>query len=296
MMENILTIQDIEKRFGQEKILKNISLEIYEAEIVGLIGKNGSGKTTLFNIILDYLKASAGSYLWGNQLKPSELSNMISRPKFFDYLSAYENLYYFSRIRAIDPNRISEVLELVKLDGDENKQFRAFSLGMKQRLGIALCLLNQPKVLVLDEPFNGIDPEGIYDLSNLLLELNQRKNLSIFISSHVLEDLYNMCSRFIFIDEGRVIKDISKADLDHALTRKIFIRFDKVDQSLRNAFLDKFGKQRIDFNGNVIIIHSNDINEYEIHMWLNKNDINYKEINKNKQTMNEFFIKTIRGG
>lgn len=213
----MLEIKHIVKKYDRE-VLKDINFSVKDGEIMALVGSNGSGKTTLMKIICGLIPSSSGEYTWGT----TNISNMLETPEFFDSLSGYDNLKYFQIQRGCyDKTVIENVLKIVNLSNDQSKKYKNYSLGMKQKLAIALCLLNEPDFLVLDEPTNGVDAEGKINIRNLLKQLNTSRNVTMLISSHNLYELYNIATSFCFIKNG-VIKEISAKDkiqdvLEHSL-------------------------------------------------------------------------------
>lgn len=216
MSEAVISLKGIEKAYGKSKILTDVSLEVNKGDLFGLIGKNGAGKTTLFKVILGLTQYQAGSVeLFGSK----DLSagrrriGFLIGSNFFDYMNVYENLEYFRRMKGIsDKKEIDRVLEIVELAGNK-KPVRNFSMGMKQRLGIANAMLGNPDLLILDEPTNGLDPQGIADVRGLVKRLNQELGMTVIISSHILGELQHTADRFGIVNNGTVAKVISQEDL-----------------------------------------------------------------------------------
>ncbi|CDF12400.1 putative bacitracin ABC transporter ATP-binding protein BcrA [Mycoplasma sp. CAG:776] len=231
MEEMILKTQNLGKKYKNFVALEDVNITIRKGDICGLIGRNGAGKTTLMKIITTLTRKSEGSFsLFG--VSDDELQNakrrigsLIENPAFFGNLTAYENLKYYAIQKGIvDFKQIFEALKLVDLDHVRSKKYKTFSLGMKQRLGIALAILDNPDFLILDEPINGLDPMGIKSLRETFKKLNEERNITILISSHILSELYLLANRFCFIDQGRVIKEISKEELDLELSKCIVLQ------------------------------------------------------------------------
>ena len=231
MEEMILKTQNLGKKYKNFVALEDVNITIRKGDICGLIGRNGAGKTTLMKIITTLTRKSEGSFsLFG--VSDDELQNakrrigsLIENPAFFGNLTAYENLKYYAIQKGIvDFKQIFEALKLVDLDHVRSKKHKTFSLGMKQRLGIALAILDNPDFLILDEPINGLDPMGIKSLRETFKKLNEERNITILISSHILSELYLLANRFCFIDQGRVIKEISKEELDLELSKCIVLQ------------------------------------------------------------------------
>lgn len=215
----MIKLTNIEKNYGHFQVLKDVHLHVKKGEIYGLVGKNGAGKTTIFKIILGLTSYNGGQLdIAGHHVK-SELQHQRRKigffigKNFFDYLTAKENLDYYRELKGIkDPKEVDRVLKLVGLQ-DVKSQYSSFSMGMKQRLGIANALLGNPEILILDEPVNGLDPQGIADVRRLIVKLNQEKNMTIIISSHILSELEHTATRFGIIDQGRFLKEIDYNDL-----------------------------------------------------------------------------------
>lgn len=231
MEEMILKTQNLGKKYKNFVALEDVNITIRKGDICGLIGRNGAGKTTLMKIITTLTRKSEGSFsLFG--VSDDELQNakrrigsLIENPAFFGNLTAYENLKYYAIQKGIvDFKQIFEALKLVDLDHVRSKKYKTFSLGMKQRLGIALAILDNPDFLILDEPINGLDPMGIKSLRETFKKLNEERNITILISSHILSELYLLANRFCFIDQGKVIKEISKEELDLELSKCIVLQ------------------------------------------------------------------------
>lgn len=195
------------KRFKKETILKDINLKVYPNEVYGLLGINGAGKSTLMKIICGILPQTSGDiYLDGSPLTRKELTNigsLIESPPTYNHLSAQDNLKVVALNENIDFNEISKVLELVNLNVEPQKKVKNFSLGMKQRLGIAMALIKKPKLLVLDEPSNGLDPYGIQELRELLKSLTNL-NTSVIISSHILSEIQQLADHVGIIHNGKL--------------------------------------------------------------------------------------------
>ncbi len=220
METNILTTRDLCKTY-KEPAVNHASLEVKEGQIFGLVGKNGAGKTTLIRMLtgqtlptsgeMSLFGATAARELMGMR---SRLGCMVETPSFFPYLTAQENLEYYRIQRGI-PGReaVDKALAQVGLDDTGKKKFRNFSLGMKQRLGLALAIMGQPELLLLDEPINGLDPMGIVEFRDILLKLNREKGTTILISSHILSELSNLATHYGFLEKGRLLEQVSAEEI-----------------------------------------------------------------------------------
>lgn len=239
MKNKILKTEKLTKKYKDFIALDQASITINKGDIYGLIGRNGAGKTTLMKIVTTLTNKTSGEYyLFGNNTEDMTESKrrigcLIENPAFIENMTAYQNLKYYAIQKGIvDHRKIDELLELVKLTDSKNKKFKKFSLGMKQRLGIAFALLDNPDFIILDEPINGLDPIGISELRETLKRLNEELGITMMISSHILSELYLIANRFCFIDGGRIIKEITKEELDEECSRSIVIKTNQVKEAL----------------------------------------------------------------
>ncbi len=221
MGESVIKIDNLVKSYGQHEVLKGINMSVNKGDIYGVIGKNGAGKTTLFKVILGLSPSNSGnmSILGAG----NEKDNNVNRARigffvgvnFYNYLSGAENLHYYRRLKGIkEKDEVERVLEIVGLDSDAAKiPVKKYSLGMKQRLGIANALLGSPEILIFDEPTNGLDPQGIMDVRNMIQKINEEEGTTIIVSSHILSELQNTAHRFGMLYNGVVIKELDQEDL-----------------------------------------------------------------------------------
>lgn len=203
----IISGHNLSKSYTSIKALDNVSISCAAGEILGIVGANGSGKSTLFKILLRVMKPDTGTVTINSQkIKP--IGGIIEKPALYEYLNAMENLKVFASIQGLKISKASLTNNLIKvgLPIDRKDPVKNFSMGMKQRLGIAIALLNNPECLVLDEPFSGLDPMGIASLKTLITELAEKEKLAILISSHILDELNKICHRLAVIKNGRLIK------------------------------------------------------------------------------------------
>ncbi len=221
MSENVLVARSLTKRYGGVTVVDQVDLTLPKGEIYGLVGRNGAGKTTIIRMVCAQTLPSGGEIeLFGVtgegelQKARSRTGAMVEIPSFYPYLTARENLEYYRRQRGIAGRDVVEdALQQVGLANTGRKKFKTFSLGMKQRLGLALALMDRPELLLLDEPINGLDPEGIVEFRNLLLELNRQYHTTILISSHILSELQNLATRYGFLDKGKMLEEVSAVTL-----------------------------------------------------------------------------------
>lgn len=222
MGKTLIKLDHVKKSYGRQEVLKGVNMEVNQGDIYGLIGRNGAGKTTIFKMILGLSEVTGGLVsIDGSQTERELMANrsrigFMVGARFYGYLNARDNLRYTARFKGI-PGRerkkeIERVLELVGLK-DAKKPVKTFSLGMTQRLGIASAILGNPEILILDEPTNGLDPQGIADVRHLIRRLRDEQNMTIIVSSHILGELEHTADRFGIVHEGVVLKEITREDL-----------------------------------------------------------------------------------
>lgn len=205
-MEPILTINNLTKKFGYLTAVKDLTFTINKGNVYGLLGPNGSGKSTTLGVVLNVVNKTKGEFLWfdgsvntHDALK--KVGAIIERPNFYPYMTAYQNLKLVCKIKGVDPSNIDEKLELVGLLERKDSKFRTYSLGMKQRLAIASALLNDPEILILDEPTNGLDPQGIHQIRELIKDI-AKNGTTILLASHLLDEVEKVCSHVVVLRKG----------------------------------------------------------------------------------------------
>jgi ABC-2 type transport system ATP-binding protein len=218
---NVLTISGITKHYGAITALENVSFSVPEGSVYGILGPNGSGKTTLLGIVTDALRASAGTYKFFDGSKPvneirKDMGVLLETPNFYPYLSAYQNLAIVAKIKGCDLAEIPGVLKKVNLFYRQRSSFKTFSLGMKQRLGIASTLLGNPKIVILDEPTNGLDPEGISEIRQLIKQL-AKEGKTVILASHLLDEVEKVCTHVAILKKGELL---TAGDISGALSKE----------------------------------------------------------------------------
>lgn len=245
MKEVVLKTNNLTKQYNKNVVLDNVNITIKKGDIYGLIGRNGAGKTTLMKIITTLASPTSGTFELFNTCSENDelfdnkkrVGSLIEYPTFYPNLSAYDNLKYYTIQRGIvDKNQINKVLELVNLTGTGKKKVKTFSLGMKQRLGIALAILNSPDFVILDEPINGLDPIDISELRDTFKKLSDN-GITLLISSHILSELYLLANEFGFLENGKLIKELSKEELDLECSKCLVIKTD--DSKKVSVLLEK---------------------------------------------------------
>ena len=298
-MKNILEIKNVSKKIGKKQILKDITLEVKQGEIFGFVGPNGAGKTTLIKTMLGLYKQDSGSItINGFNIKTEfekameNIGAIIENPEMYDYLSGKDNLKIYKMIGNVSDEALEEIIKTVKLENRINNKVKTYSLGMRQRLGLAQALISNPKLLILDEPTNGLDPIGIKELRELLKKISKEKNISVFVSSHILSEIELMCDRIAIIDGGSLIgiKDLKDKKQD----AKDKVLFEVSDSKLASKYLNKQNyKNEILDNYIVLEIKKEEIPN--INKLLVSNNINVFEIKKVKKTLEDEFIEKTKG-
>ena len=255
MVEYIIETNNLSKIYYNNRVVDSVNMHVEKGKIYGLLGKNGAGKTTTMRMLLNLAYPSSGEiYLFGKNSKKyskeiySNIGSIIETPGFYENLTAYENLKIISKLRKdFYPQNIDLVLEMVNLENAKSKKFRDFSLGMKQRLGIAAAIMHSPELLILDEPINGLDPFGIKEIRKLLKRLSHEYGITILISSHILSEIENIADVIGIMDNGVLIEEIPKKDLYNRLNK--FVEFEVSDVDSAIGILKKLGlKENKDFS------------------------------------------------
>lgn len=249
-----LQVKGLNKSFGKTHVIKNMSFQLKRGEIYGFLGPNGSGKTTTIRMIVSLIGADSGEVLIeGKSISKhryeaiSKIGAIVEDPDLYGYLTGQQNLEHFARMskEKVTKERIREVTELVELEGAMKKKVKNYSLGMKQRLGIAVSLLHNPSVLILDEPTNGLDPKGIRDLRHYLQRLAKEDGVTLLVSSHQLNEIEVLCDRAIVIKKGEVVDEVSMRQDKEATDNVMNVRIEAkpVEQAL--TILSAYGKATI---------------------------------------------------
>ena len=280
-MENILECKNLCKTFGKKQILHNVSFEIKKGDILGFIGPNGAGKTTTIKLILGLQSITSGKVLINGYDVEKEFTKAIEKvgaivenPDMYMYMSGYDNLKLVTNMyKGITTKRIDEVVKLVKLENRINDKVSKYSLGMRQRLGIAQAILHNPNLLILDEPTNGLDPEGIKEMRELLVDLAKKEEMAILISSHNLAELDNFCNKICIIKNGEIIEtnEITaiKKDIEH---QQFIVEIDNTknikklysEATIVNDQIFKISVKKENIPNLVVNLVNNNIKIYEI--------------------------------
>ena len=294
MVNIVLEIKNITKKYGRKKVIDNLSLKAEEGQVYGFLGPNGAGKTTTIKMIVGLTSIDSGIILINNydikkdyKKAMQSVGAIVENPDLYDYLTGMENIKIFARIHNVGKERIEEVIKLVGLKDRINDKVNKYSLGMKQRLGLAVVLLHEPKLLILDEPTNGLDPAGIKELRILLKELAHKKKVAVFVSSHLLSEMQLMCDKIAIIDKGKIVKVDNVSNESNNL---YYFNVSKIKESmeiLKNICkcYEENNKLIVEYDGNI----------YEVVKELIKNDIEVLGFDKKQDTIEQEFLK-ITGG
>ena len=303
MNEIILQTKNLTKKYGRYTVLDNVSIKLEKKHIYGFIGENGAGKSTFMKIIMGLIYPTSGTYsIMGKEnsrdreKQRKNIGSMIEEPALYPNYTVFQNLELQRKlIGNPDKSTIDKVLDMVDLSDVKNKKARALSMGMKQRLSIAMALLGNPQILILDEPINGLDPKNIVALRNLLQKLNEEKNITIFISSHILNELYLLATDYIFIHKGKIIDVATHEELEEKCRKYICIKTDAVPKAL--TVLDKTmdNPEYKVVSEDTIYLYSGKDNMEEISRAFMQHEIVIKELSVMEQTLEDYFM-SITGG
>lgn len=294
----ILEIRNIYKKIGKKEILKNVSLSVEAGEVFGFLGPNGAGKTTTIKMITGLLSITKGEIIInGTNVKTdfekalANIGSIIENPEMYGYLTGYQNLKLFSRMHdGVTEERIKEVIKMVKLENRINDKVKGYSLGMRQRLGVAQAVLHKPKLLILDEPTNGLDPAGIKDLRDTLRRLAAEENVAVMVSSHLLAEMELMCDRFGVIDNG-VISDTTALN-DNKNTIEQVCKFDTNDNEKAQKIIEKVSNEKTTLTENGLLeITTSREDIAKINKELVESGISVYEISVSKKSLEETFIE-----
>lgn len=240
MEEVVVETRNLTKKFKNYTAVNSVNIKIKKGDIYGLIGRNGAGKTTILKMLCGLVKPTSGEIELFSKTSEKELEKVrmrtgciIETPSFFPYFSASKNLEYYRIQKGIaEEDAIDKALKVVGLNDTGSKKFKDFSLGMKQRLGLALAIMANPDLLILDEPINGLDPTGIAEFRDILLKMNKERNVTIIISSHILSELSQLANTYGFIDKGEFVEQISSEKLKEKCRESLLIRVKKPEKAV----------------------------------------------------------------
>ena len=292
-METILTIKNLNKRYGRIQALKNVSFEIKKGNVYGILGPNGSGKSTTLGITLNVVNATSGEYQWfDGALETHEalkkVGAIIERPNFYPYMTAYENLKLVCKIKNINYSKIEEKLELVGLIERKDSKFSTFSLGMKQRLAIASALLNDPEILILDEPTNGLDPQGIHQIRDIIKKVASL-GTTILLASHLLDEVEKVCSHVVVLRKGEILY---AGLVDGMAANEGFFELEADDNTkLKTVLATHPAVDKIAAVENKVLVYlKTDLKASDLNQYLFQNGIALNHLVKRKNSLEEQFL------
>ncbi|MDB4497200.1 ATP-binding cassette domain-containing protein [Flavobacteriaceae bacterium] len=293
-METILTLKNLDKKFGRVHAVNNLSFDIKKGNVYGILGPNGSGKSTTLGIILNVVNKTSGEFSWfdGNLSTHQALKKVgaiIERPNFYPYMTAIQNLSLICKIKDISTENINEKLKIVNLFERRNSKFKTYSLGMKQRLAIASALLNNPEILILDEPTNGLDPQGIHEIREIIQKI-AKDGTTILLASHLLDEVEKVCSHVVVIREGVKLYSgrVDEMSISYGL-------FELNTKEPKNKLISTLNKNSnigsIKEEGDLIIAHlTQEMEATEINTYLFDNGITVSHLVKRKPSLEQQFL------
>lgn len=297
MSKVVLKCENLNKKLSNKTRITDVSFSVYENDILGFIGPNGAGKTTIIKLILGLYRYDSGTVeINGYDLKKdfvkaiSGVGAIIENPDLYMYMTGYENIMISAKIYNIEKEQIDKVVKLVGLKDKINEKVSKYSLGMRQRLGIAQAIVHNPKVLILDEPTNGLDPEGIIDLNNLLKKLAQ-SGMAIMISSHILSELELLCNKVCFINNGRIINYKTMFELQTLANNNNYII--ELNTIKLNKILENYDYKIIDSDHIELSIDRSELNK--LIKFLLDNNVEIYEIKKQVLSLKNIFLNMIGG-
>jgi ABC-2 type transport system ATP-binding protein len=299
MANTILRTQDLTKRYRDFTALDKVSLNLYGGDIYGLVGRNGAGKTTFFKCVMGLAKITAGAVeikgrATGLNAQRRHIGFMIGTASF-PYLDPRQNLEYLSRVKGI-PERKAEIDRLLKLVGlsGVKKPFKAFSLGMKQRLGLAGAMLGRPPIIVLDEPINGLDPQGVADIRSIIQQENNERGTTFIVSSHILSELDLIATRYGFIEQGQLLQEITHSDLHRHTKKALIVETNDAEKAL-TLLRERLGITDLANEGNSLLLESHFDQPNVIARTLMDAGLELFHLAPQETTLEEYFMQLIGG-
>lgn len=294
-MDTILSITNLNKIYNKYvHAVKNLSLEIHKGNVYGILGPNGSGKSTTLGIVLNVVNKTSGDYQWfGGKVQTHEalkkVGAIIERPNFYPYMTARENLELVCKIKGINYSKVHEKLEIVGLLDRKDSKFSTFSLGMKQRLAIASALLNDPEILILDEPTNGLDPQGIHQIRDII-RLIASQGTTILLASHLLDEVEKVCSHVMVLRKGEMLYS---GPVDGMSNKKGFFELKSNDNQKLMSILSNHNsiEKMVEEDGKVIAYLNDDLEPEALNQFLFQNQIVLQHLVKRKHSLEEQFLE-----
>jgi len=301
---DLITTNELCKSYNKKLVIDHVNMHIPESSIYGFVGENGSGKTTIMRLLTGLAEPTSGTYeLFGLKNndpriyeKRKNISAIVETTSLVPTLTAKQNIRYFELYSGIEltEEQRDELLAKVNLHDVEGKKVRNFSLGMRQRLGIALALVSKPKLMFLDEPMNGLDPEGIAELRDLLIELNQKDGITVLISSHILSELEKIATCYGFISHGKILEEITAQELKERCRKSLMVKVDNIEKA--EKVIKELGAldYKVSPNGEIKIYDNLKIKD--VMAGLDAAGINLLGINSSEESVEEYYLNLIKEG
>lgn len=299
---NVLEVKDVYKRLGKREIIKGISFSVKEGEIFGFLGPNGAGKTTTIRMLVGLISPNKGTIsIMGHDIKKErelalkDIGSVVENPELYTYLSGWENLMQVAAIRKIDKTRVQEIVELVGLKDRIKDKVKKYSLGMKQRLGLGLALMSNPKLLILDEPTNGLDPSGIMDFRNIVKKAAKEYGMSVFVSSHILSEIQQLCDTVAFINDG-VIQSVESLNEENEKAQISMVIVSKDNEKCQEVLKTITFVSGTELKDGAFSIKIAEKNVPELIFRLAENKVPLREIYEKHQELEERYVELVEGG
>lgn len=295
-MEYIVQTNNLTKKFGKELAVNGVDLQIPKGEVYGFLGPNGAGKSTTIRMLLGLMKPTSGKVeIFGKDLKSERLNilkkvgSLVENPSYYPHLTARENLEAIRKIVGVPKSRIEETLSIVRLQDAANKKVKGFSLGMKQRLGIAAALLNNPELLILDEPTNGLDPSGIIEIRELIKSLPEKYGMTILISSHLLSEMDQIATRVGIITKGKMIFQDSIEEMRMFAQQQVILKVGQEEQAWRILLANGIKAELAE--GAILLSDSSDQQVADTVRLLVQQNISIYRVEDNKKSLEDIFLQ-----
>lgn len=293
-METILSIKNLDKKYGKVHAVNNLSFDIKKGNVYGILGPNGSGKSTTLGIILNVVNETSGKFSWfdgklSTHQALKKVGAIIERPNFYPYMTAIQNLQLICKIKGVSSDKIEEKLKVVNLYERRDSQFKTYSLGMKQRLAIASALLNDPEILILDEPTNGLDPQGIHEIRQIIKDI-AKNGTTILLASHLLDEVEKVCTHVLIIRNGVKLYSGS-VDNMVASNGVIEVKTDTDIEKLVNVLKNYYEIASVNVDGNLVTARlENEISASQLNKHLYENGIIVSHLVKRKLSLEQQFL------
>jgi len=299
--EKIIEVKNLVKHYGKFHAVEDVSFDVYRGDVFGFLGPNGAGKSTTIRTMLSLISPTSGELkLFGRNLLTdrnyilSRIGCIVEKPDFYKYLSAQKNLEIFARLSGVtaDKKKVLEILDFVGLKGREKDKVSGFSHGMKQRLGIAQTLIHDPELIILDEPTTGLDPQGIIDIRNLILQLKNERNKTVLLSSHILSEIELIANRMVIINKGKTIVQGSVSELLNGQELIVSFSVDNIEKAIQSLNQNNVTIDKDSIQGTNLLLHIAQENIPVINKLFCDNNVNVFSI-ETKRKLEDYFLKLI---